>query len=108
MHASLSYAIQDLLESDRTCLIMIVRANFPRIVLFRLAQLHKALLSITSVADAGFECHLNSCGGCVFDSLSVQRRAAVLLTGVLLTAQDGESLCLNNAVPPTGLAPDTT
>ena len=51
-------------EGERRCLMMTIGGNDSE-------KDHvsggKPLLSITRVADAGFECHLNSKGGCLLD-----------------------------------------
>ena len=39
----------------------------PRHITFQVADVHKALLSITRAADAGYECHLGQRGGCLLD-----------------------------------------
>ena len=46
-------------EGERKCLLMTVGADRPRRITFQVADVHKALLSITRAADAGYECHLN-------------------------------------------------
>ena len=42
-------------------------------VRFQVADVHKALLSITRAADAGFECHLGARGGCLLDTYTGER-----------------------------------
>ena len=40
----------------------------PKNIAFQVADVHKALLSITRAADAGYECHLNAHGGYLLDT----------------------------------------
>ena len=47
--------------------MMTVGATRPNKISFQVADVHKPLLSITRVADAGFECHLNGKGGFLLD-----------------------------------------
>ena len=42
-------------------------------IVFQVADVHKALLSITRVADAGYECHLNKAGGYLLDVLTGEK-----------------------------------
>ena len=42
-------------------------ANGPKRIVFQMADVHKALLSITRIADAGYECHLGARGGRLLD-----------------------------------------
>ena len=55
-------------EGERRCLMMTRGANGPKRITFQVAEVHKALLSITRAADAGFECHLNAKGGYLLDT----------------------------------------
>ena len=54
-------------EGERRCLMMTKYANGPKRIVFQVADVHKALLSITRIADAGYECHLGPRGGCLLD-----------------------------------------
>ena len=54
-------------EGERRCLMMAKNASEPRHITFQVADVHKALLSITRAADAGYECHLGQRVGCVLD-----------------------------------------
>ena len=45
----------------------------PKRITFQVADVHKALLSITRVADAGYECHLNHQGGYLLDVYSGEK-----------------------------------
>ena len=54
-------------EGERRCLMMTRNASRPRRITFQVADVHKALLSITRAADAGYECHLGARGGCLLD-----------------------------------------
>ena len=40
---------------------------------FQVANVHKALLSITRAADAGYECHLNNKGGFLLNVYTGER-----------------------------------
>ena len=54
-------------EGERRCLMMTKYANGPKRIVFQVADVHKALLSITRIADAGYECHLGARGGRLLD-----------------------------------------
>ena len=54
-------------EGERHCLLMTMGAQMPKKIVFQVADVHKALLSITRVADAGYECHLSKAGGYLLD-----------------------------------------
>ena len=55
-------------EGERHCLMMTSGATTPKRITFQVADVHKAFLSITRVADAGYECHLNKTGGYLLDA----------------------------------------
>ena len=50
-------------EGERRCLLMTVGAKMPKKMTFQVADVHKPLLSITRIADAGFDCWLGRFGG---------------------------------------------
>ena len=50
-------------EGERRCLMMTRIVRSPKHITFQVADVHKALLSITMAADAGYECHRNARGG---------------------------------------------
>lgn len=54
-------------EGERRCLMMTRNPSDPRRITLQVADVHKALLSITRAADAGYECHLGARGGCLLD-----------------------------------------
>ena len=60
-------------EGERHCLMMTSGAVSPKRITFQVADVHKALLSITRVADAGYECHLNHKGGYLLDIYTGER-----------------------------------
>ena len=60
-------------EGERHCMIMTMGAVTPKNIVFQVADVHKALLSITRVADAGYECHLNKTGGYLLDTYTGER-----------------------------------
>ena len=60
-------------EGERRCLLMTVGAKSPKRIVFQVADVHKALLSITRVADAGYECHLNKAGGYLLDTFTGEK-----------------------------------
>ena len=49
---------------------MTVGACAPKQMVFPVADVHKALLSVTRVADAGFDCWLSRYGGYLIDTIS--------------------------------------
>ena len=50
-------------EGQRRCWLMSVGSARPKRITFQVADVHKALLSITRVADAGYDCYLTATGG---------------------------------------------
>ena len=60
-------------EGERRCLLMTMGARTPKRITFQVADVHKALLSISKVADAGFECRLNRYGGYLLDTMTGER-----------------------------------
>lgn len=69
-------------EGGKRCLLMTVGAKVPKRITFQLADVHKPLLSVTKVADAGYECHRNSFGGYLLDtftgeSVPIQRKGSL-------------------------------
>ena len=54
-------------EGERRCLMMTNCASGPKRIVSQVADVHKALLSISPIADAGYECHLGAHGGCLLD-----------------------------------------
>ena len=42
-------------------------ASGPKRIVSQLADVHKALISTTRIADAGYECHLGAHEGCLLD-----------------------------------------
>ena len=60
-------------EGERRCLLMTIGAHVPKKIVFQVADVHKALLSITRVADAGYECHLNNVGGYLLDTYTGEK-----------------------------------
>ena len=60
-------------EGERRCLMMTRNARGPKNIAFQVADVRKALLSITRAADAGYECHLNSHGGYLLDTYTGEK-----------------------------------
>ena len=58
---------------ERKCLMMTRGSNVPKKILFQVADVHKALLSVTRAADMGFECHLGKKGGYMLDTVSNEK-----------------------------------
>ena len=54
-------------EGERRCLMMTKYASGPKRIVLQVANLHKAMLSIIRIADAGYECHLGAHGRCLLD-----------------------------------------
>ena len=52
--------------------MMTRNARSPKRITSQVADLHKALLSITRAADAGYECHLNARGGYLLDTYTAE------------------------------------
>ena len=52
---------------ERRCQIMTPGSMVPKLLTFQVADVHKALLSISRCADMGFECHLGQSGGFLLD-----------------------------------------
>lgn len=69
-------------EGERRCMLMTVGAEPPKRITFQFSDVHKPLLSISKVADAGYECHLNDRGGYLLDvytgeKVPIQRRGSL-------------------------------
>ena len=60
-------------EGERHCLMMTMGARSPKRITFQVADVHKALLSVTRVADAGFDCFLGRHGGYLSDVWTGER-----------------------------------
>ena len=60
-------------EGEIRCLMMTRGATAPKRITFQAAEVHKALLSITRAADAGYECRLNAKGGYLLDTYGGER-----------------------------------
>ena len=60
-------------EGERRCLMMTMGSKAPQRIVFQVADVHKPLLSITRVADAGYECHLNHRGGYLLDTFTGEK-----------------------------------
>ena len=60
-------------EGERHCLLMTLGAKTPKRITFQVADVRKALLSITRVADAGYECHMGKKGGFLLDIFMGER-----------------------------------
>ena len=56
-------------EGERHCL-MIKGAKWAKKVTFQVADVHKVLLSVSRVADAGYDCLLGQTGGQLVDNLT--------------------------------------
>ena len=54
-------------EGERRCQMMTRNARGPKNITVQVADVHKALLSSTRAAYAGYECHLNARGGFLLD-----------------------------------------
>ena len=48
-------------------------AESPKKIVFQVADVHTAVLSISKVADVGYECHLNKVGGYLLDMYSGEK-----------------------------------
>ena len=57
-------------EGERHCLLMTKGAKTPKKSVFQVADVHKALMSITRVADAGYACWLDKSGGWLVDKIT--------------------------------------
>ena len=57
-------------EGERHCLLMTMGANTPKKIVFQVAGIHKALLSSSRSADAGFDTYLGLHGGNLIDTVT--------------------------------------
>ena len=57
-------------EGDRNCLLMTLGARSSKCMTFQVADVHKALFSVTRVADAGFDAWLSRRGGYLIDTVT--------------------------------------
>ena len=55
---------------EKRCLMMTAGSNLCKKLTFQVADAHKALLSITKVADLGFDCVLGKTGGKLVDTVT--------------------------------------
>ena len=69
---------------ERRCLMMTKNSTVPKKIVFQVADVHKALLSVTRAADMGFDCHLSKKGGYMLDT-STQERIPIERKGNLYT-----------------------
>lgn len=63
-------------------MLMTMGAKAPKRIIFQVADVHKPLLSISKVADAGYECHLHGHGGYLLDvsmgeKVRIQKRGSL-------------------------------
>ena len=54
---------------ERLCLAM-TGATWPKRLKFQTADIHKPLISVTKLADAGFDCYLGKDGGSLHDRVT--------------------------------------
>ena len=55
---------------ERHCLLMTMGAHAPKKIVFQVAGIHKALLSSSRTADAGFDTYLSRRGGNLIDTVT--------------------------------------
>lgn len=55
---------------ERRCEVMTIGSVVPKRIVFQVADVHKALLSITACADMGFDCYLGKEGGSLRDRVT--------------------------------------
>ena len=58
---------------ERRCIMMTENSSTPKRIAFQVADVHKALLSVTRAADMGYECVLGKAGGYLRDSMSSEK-----------------------------------
>ena len=58
---------------ERRCLLMTPGSQVCKKIAFQVADVHKALMSVSRVADMGYNCHLGATGGCLEDLQSGER-----------------------------------
>ena len=58
---------------ERRCLMMTENSTTPKIIAFQVADVHKALLSVTRAADMGYQCVLGKTGGWLQDEEMTER-----------------------------------
>ena len=66
--------------------MMTVGSAVPKRINFQVADVHKPSLSVSRVADMGYECRLNKNGGCLMD-LMTKEIIPVRRNGNLYTMQ---------------------
>ena len=74
---------------------MTVGAKRPKRITFQVADVHKPLLSITRIADAGFDCWLSQYGGVLWDNWSdetipIQRKGNLYVMKTWIRQDTGE------------------
>ena len=55
---------------ERRCLLMTLGAQTAKRITFQIADVHKSLMAISRVADAGYGCYLGKFGGYLIDEWS--------------------------------------
>ena len=79
---------------ERRCLLMTVGATSAKRITFQVADIHKPLLSITKVADAGYECYLGKNGGWLHDdwtgeSIPIARKGNLYVMRAWVRQEEG-------------------
>ena len=57
-------------RGERKCEVMTVGSLHPKLITFQVADVHKPLLSISGVADMGYDCYLGKEGGSLRDRVT--------------------------------------
>lgn len=58
---------------ERRCELMTIGSGVKKLMTFQVADVHKALLSVTDCADMGFDCYLGAASGHLIDRVSGER-----------------------------------
>ena len=58
---------------ERRCLLMTPGSEVCKRIVFQVADVHKTLMSVSRVADMGYNCHLGKTGGCLEDAQTGER-----------------------------------
>ena len=58
---------------ERRCELMTIGSSIKKLMTFQVADVHKALLSVTDCADMGFDCYLGSANGSLTDRVSGEK-----------------------------------
>lgn len=81
---------------EKKCLLMTEDSSVMKKVVFQCADVHKALLSVSHVADLGYDCTVSKCGGYLKDTqtediVPLHRRGSLYFTRAWVRADPDQA-----------------